>query len=298
MAKLTIQEFRKQYPNDSACLDKLFAIRYGNIDSCPDCGHNADFRRVTTRQCYQCRFCYYQIYPCAGTIFEKSTTPLTYWFYAMWLMVVTRNGVSGKTLERTLGVTYKTAWRMLKQIRLLMSIDGENTGLLSGFVELDETYVNKAKGKTKTEGKGITGRSADDKTPVFGMVERRGRVVAKVVENARKNTLYPIIEANVDKTAKVSTDEFKAYINLHTLGYEHGMIRHDLKIYREGSVSTNTIEGYFSQIKRMINGTHTWVSEKWLQNYINEASFRYNNRALGNEMFNLLINSLNKEKTD
>ncbi len=294
--KLTIKEFRKLYPDNAACLDKLFRIRYGNLDSCPECGHDTDFRRITTRQCYQCRFCYHQIYPCAGTIFEKSTTPLTYWFYAMWLIIVTRNGVSAKALERHLGVTYKTSWRMLHQIRKLMA--GVEIDKLRGFVEVDETYVSKYKDRPEVDRKGKRGRVSGDDTTVVGMVERRGKVIAKAVKDAKKATIYPLINAHIDKTAIISTDEHRTYKNLGNEGYEHGIIRHDFKIYREGQVSTNTIEGYFSQLKRMIGGTHTWVSEKWLQNYINEACFRYNNRNKGNQMFNVLIECLNKEKTE
>lgn len=298
MSKFTIKEFRKQYPNDAACLDRIFQIRYGKIDSCPSCGHIADFRRVTTRKCYQCRFCYHQLYPCAGTIFHKSSTPLTYWFYAIWLLIVTRNGVSAKTLERNLGVTYKCAWRILHKIRNLMGND--DISRLTGFVELDETYYSTYRDKKNKNqiSKNSHGRSTDDKTPIFGMVERRGKVIAKVVDDVKKETLYPIIESKVDKQAKVFTDEYPGYVNLHTLGYNHGMIKHELKRYREGEISTNTIEGYFSQIKRMIGGTHTWVSQKWLQNYVNEACFRYNHRGKGNDMFNTLIGYLNKEKTE
>lgn len=294
--KLTIQEFRKQYPNDAACLDKLFKVRFGKMETCPECGHVADFRRVTTRQCYQCRFCYHQLYPCAGTIFEKSTTPLTYWFYAIWLMVVTRNGVSAKTLERNLGVTYKTAWRMLHQIRALMG--DEDVDALRGFVEVDETYISKYKDKPVKENPNQVGRTKGDDTPVLGMVERRGKVVAKAVPNVKKDTIYPLIEKHIEKGANVSTDEYRPYLKLRELGYNHGIIKHEFSLYRDGAISTNTIEGFFGQLKRMIGGTHTWVSEKWLQNYINEATFRYNNRGKGNDMFNALINNLDKEKTD
>ncbi len=281
--KYTIQQFRKDYPNDAACLDKIFQLRFGKLEACPCCGVvDAKFRRITTRRSYQCRECYYQIYPTAGTVFERTRTPLTYWFYAMYLMVVTRNGVSAKELERQLGVTYKTAFRMANCIRELMR---EKEGKkLMGFVEMDETYVG-----PRTEHKG---RNNTEKAVVFAMVQRLGNVVAKQVPNAQKATLFPIIEQNVDKSAKVMTDEFKTYVNLNELGYQHKAIKHQLRLYREGEVSTNTVEGFFSQLKRMIFGTHIHVSKKHLGRYLNECAFRYNNRNNGGGMFDALISGV------
>lgn len=281
--KYTIDQFRKDYPNDAVCLDKIFKLRYGNIECCPGCGVvNPEFKRITTRRSYQCRECYYQVYPTAGTVFEKTRTPLTYWFYAMYLMTVTRNGVSAKELERVLGVTYKTAFRMAHCIRDLMK---ENqVTKLTGFVEMDETYSG---GRTERK----SGRN-NEKTVVFAMVQRLGNVIAKQVPNAQKTTLFPIIEENVSKEARVSTDEFAVYVNLHELGYEHRAIKHQMKQYRNGSVSTNTVEGFFSQLKRMIFGTHIHISKKHFTAYLNECSFRYNNRYLGNGMFNEMLMNL------
>ena len=159
---VTIQQFRKDYPNDAACLDKLFQLRSGNLEVCPCCAvANPVFRRLNTRRAYQCRDCYHQIYPTAGTIFQKTNIPLTCRYYVMYLMTVTRNGVPGKELERTLGITYKSAFRMAKLIRELMGRKKETK--LTGTVEMDETYVG-----------GIfqrhPGRS-NEKIPVFAMVE-------------------------------------------------------------------------------------------------------------------------------
>lgn len=282
--RYTIEQFRKEYPNEAVCLDKLFQLRFGNMEACPGCGIvNPTYRRITTRRSYQCRDCYHQIYPTAGTPFEKTTTPLTYWFYAMYLMTVTRNGVSAKELERQLGVTYKTAWRMAHCIRDIMK-DGF-AQKLTGTVEADETYVG---GRTHNS----MGRSNKEKAVVFAMVERMGRVIASHVPDAQKATLYPIMMENIDKVAKVMTDEFKTYVNLHELGYDHKRIMHRLGKYVEGEVSTNTVEGFFSQLKRMIFGTHIHVSKKYLYKYIDECAFRYNNRKISGEMFNVLLSYL------
>lgn len=276
----TIIQFRKDYPTDAICLDKLFKMRYGNIEACPGCAVvNPTFRRLTTRRAYQCRECYYQIYPTAGTVFEKSTTPLTYWFYAMYLMTVTRNGVSAKELERCLGISYRTAWRMARLIRELMGRNKKDK--LFGTVECDETYFG-----PKIPRK--TGRS-NEKAVVFAMIERLGNVVAMKVDNAQKKTLFPIIDKTIDKSAKVMTDEFKTYTNLKDLGYVHKTIMHQLRRYVDGDISTNTVEGFFGQLKRMIRGTHIHISEKYLQHYVDECVFRYNNRKNPAVMFDLLL---------
>ncbi len=257
-------------------------MRYGSFDMpCPKCGNDTKFRRIPTRKAYQCRKCYHQIYPCADTPFEKTRTPLNYSFYAMFLMIKTRNGVAAKELERQLGITYKTAFRMATQIRILMG-SGAFGKKLSGYVEIDETYVG---GRVENR----TGRNNIDKAPVLGMVERLGEVRAIRVDNVNLKTINPLIQANIEKGSKISTDEFPLYTNLSKLGYEHGAIKHKLKRYRDGDITTNTIEGFFGQLKRMIGGTHIHVSTKYLQNYINEAMFRYNNRHKEIEMFGTLL---------
>jgi len=281
--KFTITDFRKLYPTDAACLDKIFKLRYGNLETCPECGNKADFRRISTRRSYQCKYCYHQLYPTAGTVFEKTTTPLSFWFYSIYLMTATRNGVSAKELERQLGVTYKTAFRMAHKIRGLLSQQKQNK--LNGFVELDETYIG---GKFK----GKRGRGSENKEIVFAMVERQGDVKAVHVENTKRKTLYPIIEQNVSKDSKVNTDEFPVYERLKDFGFEHSVINHSLEQYCINETSTNTIEGFFSQLKRTIRGTHIHVSAEYLQNYINECAFRYNNRKSDSPMFEVAINNL------
>ncbi len=289
MSKFTINEFRKKYATDAACLDKIFTLRYGKLQACPECASPASFRRITTRRCYQCKHCYAQFYPTAGTVFEKTRTPLSDWFYVIYLFTTTRNGVSAKEIERQLGVTYKCAFRMGHCVRKL--IGGMDMEKLKGFVEMDEAYY----GPKNTD----SGRSLK-KSVVFGMVERQGNVKALKMENVTKETVYPLIAQHVNKDAKVSTDEFGLYISLRKdLGIEnHGVIRHGLNKYREGSISTNTIEGYWSHLKRMLHGTHIHVSGKYLQNYIDENSFRYNNRKNQHGMFEAIINHLPKRENE
>lgn len=280
--RFTITDFRKLYPNDSACLDKIFQLRYGNLEFCPECKNKANFRRVSTRRSYQCKYCYHQLYPTAGTVFEKTTTPLSYWFYAIYLMTATRNGVSAKEIERQLGVTYKTAFRMAHKIRELLN--NKKSRQLSGFVEIDETYIGGVAKGWKEKYK--------NKSSVFGLVERGGEIKAFHIPVVVKKVLYPIIQEHVEKKSNISSDEYPLYNELKDMGYNHGVVKHKEKIYRKGSVSTNTIEGFFSQLKRTISGTHIHVSEDYLQNYVNECVFRYNNRKSTLPMFDVAINSL------
>lgn len=287
MVKFTLQEFKKKYPDDKACLDRIFQLRYGHLKNCPSCGEVAAWRRVSTRRCYQCRHCYEQFYPTAGTIFERSRVPISYWFYTIWLFTTTRNGVAAKEIERQLGCHYETAWRMGHQIRKLMNKIGEEK--LRGFVELDETYVTTGKKEAEVTGNKLV---KGEQTPVFGMVQRMGDVVAYVVPSAKKEELYPLIHKHVDKTSHLSTDELKAYVRLPEEGYNHFTVKHSMKQYRVESASTNTIEGYFSQLKRTIKGSHLHVSMKYLQNYVGEVSCRYNNRHEPHLMFENILKNL------
>jgi len=266
--KYTIKNLRSDFPTDEACLDFIFKNRWPKGLTCPNCDKK-DFYHVKGRKSYACK-CGYQVSPTEGTIFHKSSTPLTLWFHAIFLMSQSKNGVAAKELERQLGVTYKCAWRMAKQIRLLMS---DNDGPLGGneIVELDETYVGgKAKGKR--------GRGAARKTPVFGAVERNGKLKTKVVLNVRKLTLMPLTKDMVIDSSVIVTDESNSYNDVKKLGHLHESINHSKGQYVDGDVHTNTIEGFWSQFKRSVHGTYHSVSRKHLQLYLDEFSFRYSHR--------------------
>lgn len=266
--KYTIKNLKNDFPNDEACLDFIFKNRWPKGLTCPNC-EKKDFYHVKGRKSYACK-CGYQVSPTEGTIFHKSSTPLTLWFHAIFLMSQSKNGVAAKELERQLGVTYKCAWRMARQIRLLMT-DGD--GPLGGneIVELDETYVGgKAKGKR--------GRGAAKKTPVFGAVERNGKLKTKVVLNVRKLTLMPLIKDMVADNSVIVTDESNSYNGVKKIGHLHESINHSKGQYVDGDVHTNTIEGFWSQFKRSVHGTYHSVSRKHLQLYLDEFSFRYSHR--------------------
>lgn len=290
MKNYTINHFKKDYPTDEACLDRIFKLRYGGLKHCPKCKTETTFRKVATRTCYQCVKCYYQLHPTAGTIFEKSTTSLTLWFYTMYLFCQSKNGISAKEIERQLGVTYKTAFRMLHKIRSLLETDVE---LLEGVFELDETYIG---GKNKNRHKdkkfeNCQGRSTIDKEAVFGLLNRDGKVVAYQVPDVTADTLEPIIEATIEKGSVVNTDEWKSYNGLTKLNYKHRKVYHNRGQYADGDITTNRVENYWSNVKRTLKGSYITVSPKYLQNYINECSFKYNNRAEKN-LFNKLIEAI------
>ena len=267
LPRYTIDNLHEKFPDDDACLDFMFAQQYGSLTACSKCGVvNPRYYRVRNRKCYECNDCGYQLSPLANTIFHKSDTPLKKWFFAIYMFSVSRNGVSAKELERTLGVTYKTAWRMAKQIRLLMAQEDEK---LVGKVEVDETYIG---------GKHRRRYGIEKKQIVFGMVERQGRVKASVVKSSGTRVLLPQITENIALGTEIHSDEYRPYSNVTKHGYSHTTVNHSKLEYVRGVAHTNTIEGFWSQLKRSIDGTYHAVSPKYLPSYLNEFVFRYNVR--------------------
>jgi transposase-like protein len=283
-ARYTIKEFNEQFPDDDTCLEFVYQARYPVGSICPNCLKPTKFHRISGRTAYSCQFCGTHVFPTAGTIFHKSPTPLRSWFYAMFLMSSTRCGISAKQLERELGVTYKTAWRMFKQIRSLMD---ENTKPMNGHIEVDETYIG-----GKHSG-GSTGRGAEGKTPVVGLIHReQGQVNATVTTDVKARTVMPLIWNNVPRTIEntIHTDEFATYNYVKKLGYSHGVVNHGKGEYAVGINHVNTVEGFWSLVKRGINGVYHAVSPKYLQTYLNEYQFRYNHRKSATPMFSLMLN--------
>jgi len=280
--RYTIKQFQTEYPDDDACLDRILEMRYGADEiECPSCKRVSKFHRIAKRRAYACRHCGHHIYPCVGTPFEKSRTPLTLWFMAMYLMTSTRHGVAAKELERQLGVTYKTAWRMAHELRKLMAA-ADNHRPLSGVVEADEAYVG---GKVK----GHKG-ALKNKTMLFGMVERDGPVRAGPVPHLWQINIQPHIKRNVQRGSVLVTDGSKLYSGIEKAPYQHHRVDHSAGEYvRDGVVHTNTIEGYWSRLKNSINGTHIHVSGKHLWKYTSEFSFRYNMRKEPGAMFGRLV---------
>lgn len=287
-SRYSLMDFKREFPDDAACLHFLWRNRFaqgadGHSAACPKCAQERRFHRLTGHPAYSCDTCGHHLHPTAGTIFEKSSTSLWLWFYAVFLTASTRNGLSAKQLERQIGVTYKTAWRMLNLIRNnLMTMDESP---LAGKVEVDETYVS---GRRRRAPDGRPGPRSH-KTPVFGMVERQGRVTAVVVPDASSKTLMPHVQRRVLPATMVYTDEWRSCGSLTHHGYGHRRVRHSAQIYVDGDVHTNTIEGFFKLLRNGIRGTHHAVSRRWLQSYLDEFAWRYNERHNPRSMFNLLL---------
>lgn len=287
MLPYTLKEFQKQFPDDATCLEWLKNRLYPEGIFCDTCQAVTKHHRVKSRPSYSCDHCGHHVHPTADTIFHKSPTPLTTWFYAVYLMASTRCGISAKQIQRETGVTYKTAWRMFKQIRSMLVDDKPNP--IGGFgrkVEMDETYYG-----SRTEG--TRGRGTK-KTPVVGMVQRKGEVRAYVAADVKQDTLRGLIKEHVLPRTMVFTDDFKSYNGLDARGYTHRRINHGEKVYVNGDVHTNTIEGFWSLIKRGIGGVYHNVGRHYLQTYLNEYSFRYNRRFDVQPMFVSFLHQIEK----
>jgi transposase len=294
--RCTIDDFRKQFPDDDACLDYIMEQRHpGHILMCEKCKEERRHYRIAGRKVYSCDHCGTHISPLAGTIFEKSSTKLHLWFHAMFQMGSTKCGISAKQIQRETGVTYKTAWRMFRQIRSLMS---EEISLEGSAVEMDETYHGgKRKGKA-----GRPGRGDKKQVPIVGMAQRKteetcGRVVARVTQDAKLLTLHGLVREYILPKSTVYTDEYNAYKGIQGIegkdlkpaGYQHKRINHSSGVYVMGDVHTNTIEGFWSLIKRGIGGVHHAVSQKFLQSYLDEYAFRYNRRDVAEPMVKQIL---------
>lgn len=268
--KYTIKSFRTQFPDDAACLAFLFHSRYGKNGPVCECGKSKCFYPRTSRKTFACSWCGHEVSPTVDTIFHKSPTPLLSWFHAIFLFATAKNGVAAKEIERQIGVTYKCAWRIARQIRLLMAEDG---GTLGGIVEADESYIG---GKHSGGKRGV---GAEGKTPVFGVVERGGAIKAKAIPHARGATVMPLLATYVAPGSLLSTDESNIYNRAESIGFIHEKVKHSAGQYVRGSVHTQTIDGFWSQFKRSLNGTHHSVSPKHLQAYLDEFCFRYSHRG-------------------
>ena len=294
----SLMEFIREFPDDDACLQWLWRNRYapdGEHAYCPRCQTARRFKHYAgkrQRQAWKCTSCTQELSPTAGTIFHKSSTSLHLWFYAMWIMTSTRCGVSAKQLERELGVTYKTAWRMFNLIRNRL-MEQDYVGPLSGEVEIDETFVGgkpRESYRREVARKGWNMQTAywDRKAVVFGAVTRGGQVRAEVVPNSRGHVVRAKAREFVLPESTIYTDQYEGYLKLGNT-YRHRRINHSARVYVQGDTHTQTIEGFWSLTKNGIRGVYHSVSKKWLQGYLNEYAWRYNHRDDPRAMFRLLL---------
>lgn len=302
-----LAEFDRDFPNDEACLVWLWNTRYaidgGDTAFCERCEQVRVFKRYTAkqqRQDWTCNGCGLHVHPTAGTIFHKSSTSLRLWFYAMYLMTSTRSGISAKQLERELGVTYKTAYRIFKLIRNELMVQDDDEPL-SGEVEMDEMYLGgKLRQSDRSQWADLTPcerasaakiMANEKRTPVFGMVEREGNVRAVVVPSTQVATILPHVTGNVKKGSTVYTDDASIYRSINLAGFEHHAVNHSANVYVSGDVHTQTIEGFWSLVKRGIWGVHHSVRRQNLQMYLNEYVWRFNRRNGERLFFSLIVRS-------
>jgi transposase len=288
-SQYTLIEFMETFPTDAACLEWLWKQRFsedGEHAYCPKCKQVRSFKRYESHQLkvsWTCIACGYHVHPLARTIFEKSSTSLRLWFYAMYLMVSTKCGISAKQLERELGVTYKTAWRMGYLIRKYLMEQTDEP--LFGVIEADETYMG---GRRRGDKRGRPAPGSH-KVPVFGMVQRGGQVRAMTVPNVKKATVFPNLRKHVIPASVICTDELRSYNGIEKIGLKHRSVNHAENVWVSGEVHTNTIEGFWSLVKRGIGGVHHAVSAKHLQGYLNEYAWRYNHRDDERAQFETLL---------
>ena len=273
--KYTIKDFRKDFPDDAACLEWLVNHLYPNGIHCSTCDKVTKHYPIKGRKVYSCGGCGHQISPTAGTIFHKSKTPLTDWFHAIYLMSSNKAGTSAKEIERQLGVTYKTAWRMMHMIRSMMDAP---EGLLHGEVEIDETYVhaNSFKRSSARKRYGYDARRTGE--VILGMVQRGGIVKVWHVKTAGARIIHPLIQQNVKLGTLIHTDGHRAYQSLPKKGYEHRWTDHGNKEFYTVESSTQNIENVWSHFKRGIKGVYRNVGQGYLQLYADEFAWRYSNR--------------------
>ncbi|MGB3721326.1 MAG: IS1595 family transposase [Pacificimonas sp.] len=276
---LTIQQFFKQFPDDETCLQHLFDVRFGQGYVCPKCERASNWYRIEAERAYSCQWCGHHLHPTADTPFARTRTPLQSWFYAMYLFTTTRHGVSAKELQRQLGVTYKTAWRMGHEIRKHMAnVDGETPiGGPGTNVEIDETLMGGVK-------KGTHNRGSAAKTVIVGALQRGGDLITAVVPHQRRATLEPFVTANERIGGNVHTDELRSYASLSDAGYRHARVNHSAEEYAyydyrlDETVSVNAIENFWRHLKCSVTGTHISVSAKHLGKYAKEFEYRFNRR--------------------
>ena len=292
---LSLVEFMRQFPDDDACMEFVWRERHsddGIHAFCPKCKERTPFKAYSTKQkrgkARTCTRCGQHLSVLKGTIFEGSSTSLQLWFYAMYLMASTRCGISAKQLERELGVTYKTAWRMMNKIRNELMAD-DDPEQLGGDVEVDETSWGGRPRKKMPARSSELARFREAKPTILGMVERGGRVKLRIIPSRRGAGLSREVRQHVNPAAMLITDDWVAYKPLRREFLDHRVTNHSAGEYVVGDIHTNTVEGFFGNVKTGMRGAYKHVSLKWLQSYLDEYAWRHNAQRRGGALFAQLL---------
>lgn len=287
----SIDELVKFFPTEQSCIDFLERQRWGDHVVSPYDPDSKVYKCKGNR--YKCKNTGKYFNVRTNTIFENTKVSLRKWMLACYIVINAKKGASSVQLAKFINVTQKTAWFMLQRIQNCFNIDASQC--LNGEVEVDETYIgglNKNRHSSKKV-RNARGRSCKDKVPVFGMLQREGFVIAKVVNDTKAGTLIPIINDVVCPGSTIFSDEWQAYRNLDPNLYDHGVVYHKKGAYVIGNRHTNTIEGFWGHLKRTLKGVHHWVSRKHLQRYVDSSAFRYNTKHLSEyERFDVLLQNI------
>jgi transposase-like protein len=275
MDSVNLVSLIEQFGSEDKCRAYLEALRWADDITCPRCGSDK-ISQIVKRNQFDCDACRYQFSVTAGTIFNDSHLPLWKWFLCVYLLCESKKGMSASQIQRTLGISYKTAWYLCHRVRAAMK--EANPEPLTGIVEIDETYIG-----GKVYGKGAQGRKFKNKTPVIGIKQRGGELRFFKAEDVKSGTLAKYIKANVSSDVEViMTDDLPAYpkalMAAGINGRKHETINHSAGVYVDGDITTNGIESAFSLLKRGIIGSWHKVSAKHLSAYLDEMTFRFNNR--------------------
>lgn len=292
---MNIIEIINHFPNQASCIAHLENLRWHGEPECPYCKSKHSSKRHESQR-HICNGCNRSYSVLVGTIFESTKLPLTQWFLAISLILNAKKGLSARQLSRDLGINRKTGWYLQMRIRQAMQ-DNEDGGLFQGIVEIDETYLGgkkanhskKKRQERRDNNLQITGMQ--DKHPIVGLIEREGRIKLRVVDKAHGKTIKPIVEQTVSTDATIVTDGFGGYAGLNKIFHDHQILNKDKEEYARGKYHTNTIEGFWTLLKRGIYGQYHKVSVGYLQAYLDEFTFKYNHRG-DKRIFDLLINKI------
>jgi len=272
-------DLARTFDTEQKCIEYLEELRWANGVVVSPYDPNSKVYKCAGNK-YRCKTTGLYFNVKTDTMFDCSKIKLQKWFMGIWLVAMHKKGISSHQLAKDIDITQKSAWFMLQRIRNCFDIENNHT--LDKKVESDETFIGGAEknkhANKKTEG--TQGRSCKTKTPVFGMIEREGKLVAKVVKSTASEHLTPEMVKHIKKGATLYTDEWVGYNNINRL-YNHLFVNHNEKQYVKDEIYTNTVEGFWSLLKRGITGIYHFVSKKHLQKYVDEFVFRYNTRTFG-----------------